>query len=67
MKQMLKILTSLMVIMTLVVSPVFATSISINHYSSCSSVSRMSDKNKISMTRSEFINTGYDPCQRCNP
>lgn len=30
MKQMLKILTSLMVVMTLVVSPVFATSISIN-------------------------------------
>ena len=39
------------------------------HYPSCSSVKRMSDKNKQSFhgTRDEVIAMGYDPCGNCNP
>ncbi len=39
------------------------------HYPYCSSVDRMSEKNKryFTGTRQEVINMGYDPCQRCNP
>lgn len=39
------------------------------HYPSCSSVDRMSDKNKqvFTGTRDEAIAMGYEPCQRCNP
>lgn len=39
------------------------------HYSYCSSVSKMKDKNKkeITATRDEMINKGYKPCGRCNP
>ncbi len=39
------------------------------HYSWCSSVSRMKDKNKQSFwgTREEAINRGYSPCANCNP
>lgn len=39
------------------------------HYPSCSSVSRMSDKNKqeFTGTREEVISMGYDPCGNCNP
>lgn len=39
------------------------------HYPSCSSVSQMSDNNKVefSGTRDDVIAMGYDPCGRCNP
>lgn len=38
------------------------------HFPSCSSVRRMSDKNKISFqSRDEAIGQGYDPCTNCNP
>lgn len=39
------------------------------HYSSCSSVKQMKDKNKkvVTSTRDEVIAQGYDPCKRCNP
>ena len=38
------------------------------HYASCSSVRQMKDKNKVEFdSRSEAINAGYVPCQRCNP
>ena len=39
------------------------------HYSGCSSVSKMKDKNKrySSEPRDEIISQGYSPCQRCNP
>lgn len=39
------------------------------HYSSCSSVKQMSEKNKdyFTGTRDEVIDMGYDPCGRCNP
>lgn len=39
------------------------------HVSGCSSVSKMKDKNKSEFegTRSEVINKGYKPCNRCNP
>ena len=39
------------------------------HYPSCSSVKRMSDKNKgyHTGTREELISMGYDPCGNCNP
>ena len=39
------------------------------HYPDCSSVSRMSDQNKqsVSATREELINQGYDPCGNCQP
>ena len=39
------------------------------HYPSCSSVNKMSEKNKQEYTgsRDEVIAMGYDPCQRCNP
>lgn len=39
------------------------------HYSSCSSVKRMSQKNKSFYygTRDEVIEMGYDPCGNCNP
>ena len=39
------------------------------HIDGCSSVKRMSEKNKLeySGTRSEVINMGYEPCQICNP
>lgn len=38
------------------------------HKSSCSSVSQMSDTNKVSFSsRDEAISAGYQPCKRCNP
>ncbi len=39
------------------------------HYSYCSSVNQMSDKNKefYHGTRNEVIARGFVPCQRCNP
>ena len=39
------------------------------HYSSCSSVKQMSDKNKQTYTgsREYLISQGYDPCKKCNP
>lgn len=38
------------------------------HYSSCKSVSQMSDKNKVYLnSRDEAINAGYQPCKNCNP
>ena len=39
------------------------------HYSSCSSVKQMSDKNKQTYTgsREDLISQGYDPCKKCNP
>ena len=38
------------------------------HVSSCSSVSKMSDRNKVSFsTRNQAINQGYVPCKLCNP
>jgi len=38
------------------------------HYSSCSSVRQMKDKNKVYLdSRDEAINRGYVPCQRCHP
>ena len=39
------------------------------HYPGCSSVSRMKESNKqpFSGTRTEVINKGYIPCQKCNP
>lgn len=39
------------------------------HYPSCSSVSKMSEKNKkfITATRDEVIAMGYDPCGNCKP
>lgn len=39
------------------------------HYPDCSSVKKMSEKNKqeFTGTRDEVINMGYDPCGNCNP
>ena len=39
------------------------------HYPDCSSVSQMSEENKLEYTgtREEVIAMGYDPCGRCNP
>lgn len=39
------------------------------HYSTCSSVSRMSEKNKqtVSESRDDIISQGYSPCGNCNP
>ncbi len=39
------------------------------HYPSCSSVKRMSEKNKrfYTGTREEVIGMGYDPCGNCHP
>lgn len=39
------------------------------HYPSCSSVSRMSEKNKkeFNGSRTELINDGYSACKSCNP
>ena len=38
------------------------------HVASCSSVSKMSEKNKVFFSsRSDAINQGYVPCKRCNP
>lgn len=39
------------------------------HYSWCSSVGQMKEKNKIYFTgtRTEVINKGYAPCKNCNP
>lgn len=38
------------------------------HRPDCSSVSRMSDANKVEFsTRDEAIGAGYEPCKRCNP
>jgi DNA-entry nuclease len=40
------------------------------HYSYCESVSDMKEKNKIyfsDMPRDEIIDSGFKPCQRCNP
>ncbi len=38
------------------------------HISSCGSVSKMSENNKVFLSsRDEAINQGYVPCQRCNP
>lgn len=38
------------------------------HVASCSSVGKMSEKNKVLFSsRDEAINQGYVPCKRCNP
>ena len=38
------------------------------HVASCSSVGKMSEKNKVFFSsRDEAINQGYVPCKRCNP
>lgn len=38
------------------------------HVSSCSSVNKMSEKNKVFFSsRDEAINQGYVPCKKCNP
>ena len=38
------------------------------HRDSCSSVKRMSEKNKIEfLSRDDAITAGYDPCKNCNP
>lgn len=39
------------------------------HYTYCSSVGQMSDKNKlaVTVTRDELIRQGYVPCKKCNP
>jgi DNA-entry nuclease len=39
------------------------------HYSDCSSVKQMSEKNKEEYegSREELIEDGYEPCKRCNP
>lgn len=39
------------------------------HYSWCSSVNQMKEKNKVYFngTRTEAINKGYAPCKNCNP
>lgn len=39
------------------------------HYSTCYSVKRMKESNKITFygTRTEVLNKGYDPCGNCNP
>lgn len=39
------------------------------HYSSCSSVKQMKDKNKkfYTGTREECLSMGYDPCGKCKP
>lgn len=38
------------------------------HVAGCSSVSKMSEKNKVFFSsRNEAINQGYVPCKRCNP
>ena len=38
------------------------------HYSWCSSVSDMKEKNKITFhSRDEAVNEGYAPCKKCNP
>ncbi|MCR5479339.1 MAG: DNA/RNA non-specific endonuclease [Ruminococcus sp.] len=39
------------------------------HYPSCSSVSKMAEKNKVYFngTRDQVISQGYSPCNRCNP
>ncbi|WP_458455425.1 thermonuclease family protein [Methanobrevibacter sp.] len=38
------------------------------HLASCSSVGKMSDKNKVFFSsRDDAINQGYVPCKRCNP
>ena len=39
------------------------------HYPNCSSVKRMSEKNKsyFTGTRNEVLRMGYDPCGNCNP
>ena len=39
------------------------------HYPSCSSVSKMKEKNKwyFNGSRDELINKGYQPCKNCNP
>lgn len=40
------------------------------HWPSCKSVKQMSEHNKTysaGMTRDEIIESGYDPCQNCNP
>lgn len=39
------------------------------HLPTCSSVKKMSEKNKLTFTgtRNEVINKGYQPCKQCNP
>lgn len=38
------------------------------HKSTCSSVDKMKDKNKVPLSsRDEAISRGFDPCERCNP
>lgn len=38
------------------------------HKSSCSSVSKMKDENKVFLSgRDAFISQGYSPCKACNP
>ena len=38
------------------------------HYPNCHSIKRMSEKQKnSSLSKSELINQGYDPCKNCNP
>lgn len=38
------------------------------HKSSCSSVGKMNESNKVGFdSRSAAISAGYDPCKNCNP
>lgn len=38
------------------------------HYSRCSSVSDISEKNKVALrSREEAVDQGYVPCKKCNP
>ena len=39
------------------------------HKLNCASVSQMKESNKVELTatRTEMIENGYSPCQRCNP
>ena len=39
------------------------------HYPNCSSVKKMKDKNRkdVTDTRENIIESGYDPCKKCNP
>jgi len=40
----------------------------IYHKSSCDSVSKMKDTNKVLFsTKQEYLQNGYKPCQKCNP
>lgn len=38
------------------------------HYTTCGSVKKMLDSNKVYLqNRNEFIQNGYTPCKKCNP